>query len=94
MYMYILGMPIGKSRKFLKLVPGFFGIFGNVNSCCITFMLNEIRAINYSLAKDLYKLLHRRIEERRTVYSFLLNFLKNPNKESDFDKDPAFCKRS
>ena len=39
------------------------------------------------LKKDLYKSLRKSIEERRTVYSPLLNFLKNPNKESDFDKD-------
>ena len=50
-------------------------------------MLNEIREINCSLAKDLYKSLRKRIEERSTVYSPLLNFLENPNKESDFDKD-------
>ena len=43
-------------------------------------MLNEIRAINCSLAKDLYKSLRKRIEER-------LYFLKNPNKESDVDKN-------
>ena len=47
-------------------------------------MLNEIRAINCSLAKDS---LRNRIKERRTVCSALLNFLKNPNKRSDFDKD-------
>ena len=41
-------------------------------------MLNEIRAISYSL---------KRIEEKKTVYSPLLNFHKTPNKESDFDKD-------
>ena len=50
-------------------------------------MLNKIRAINYSLATDLYKSLRKTIEDRTTVYSSLLNFLKNPNKESDFDKD-------
>ena len=50
-------------------------------------MLNEIRAINCSLAKDLYKSLCKRIEPRRTVYSLPLNFLKHPNKESDFDRD-------
>ena len=49
--------------------------------------------------KDLYKSLRKRIEERRTVYSALLNFLKNPNKESDNKIrikgfNPAFCKRS
>ena len=27
------------------------------------------------------------VEERRTVYSSLLNFLKNPDKEFGFDKD-------
>ena len=27
------------------------------------------------------------LKNRRTVYSLLLNFLKNPNKESDFDRD-------
>ena len=48
-------------------------------------MLNEIRAINYSIPEDLYKSLRKRIEERRTVYSALLNFLKNPNKKFDFD---------
>ena len=54
----------------LKLVLGFFGIFGIVNShSALTFMLNEIRTINSSLAKDLYKSLRKRIEERRTVYS-------------------------
>ena len=45
-------------------------------------MLNEIRAINCSLSKDL----EEDLEERRTVYSSLLNFLKSQNKESDFDK--------
>ena len=44
-------------------------------------------AINCSHAKDLYKSLRKRIEERRSVYSSLLNFLKNPNKETDFDKN-------
>ena len=48
-----------------------------------TFTLTEIRANNFKLAKDLYKSLHKRIEERRIVY--LQNFIKNPNKESDFD---------
>ena len=48
-------------------------------------MLNEIRAIGCSLVK--YKLLGKRIEERKTVYSPLLNILENSNKESDFDKD-------
>ena len=37
-------------------------------------------------SKDLYKSLCKRIEGRWTVYSFLLNFLKNPNKESEFGK--------
>ena len=45
-------------------------------------MLNEIRAINCSLSKDL----EEDLEARRTVYSSLLNFLKSPNTESDFDK--------
>ena len=36
---------------------------------------------------NLYKSLCKIIEERRTSYSLLLNFLKNPNKETDFDKD-------
>ena len=40
-----------------------------------------------SLAKDLYKSRPKRIVERRTVYSTLLNFLKNPNKDPDFDRD-------
>ena len=47
----------------------------------------EIRAINCSLAEDLYKSLRKSIKERRTVSSPLLNFLNNPNKESNFDKD-------
>ena len=50
----------------------------------LTFMISEIRAINCSLAKDLYKSLRERIEERRTVYSPPLNFLQI---DSDFDKD-------
>ena len=50
-------------------------------------MLNEIRAINCSVAKDFYKLLSKRIDACITVYSTLLNFFKNPNKESDFDED-------
>ena len=53
----------------------------------LAFLLNEIRAINCSLAKDLYKSLCKRVEERGTVYSTLLNVCKNPNKESDFNKD-------
>ena len=48
-------------------------------------MLNENRAISCSIAKDLSKSLRKSIEERRTVYSPLLNFLKNASKESDFD---------
>ena len=50
-------------------------------------MLNKIKAIFCSLAKDLYKTPRKRIEERRIVYSHLQNFLKNQYKESDFDKD-------
>ena len=50
-------------------------------------MLNEIRAINCSLAKDLYNTLRKRIEERRTVNSPLLHFLKNPNKNPDKDNN-------
>ena len=42
---------------------------------------------NSYLADRVYKSLYKRIEERRTVYSTLLNFLKNPNKKSDFGKD-------
>ena len=49
-------------------------------------MLSKIRAI-LSLAKDLYKSLRTRIEGSRTVYSPVLNFPKNSNKECDFDKD-------
>ena len=49
-------------------------------------IINEIRAINCSLGKDLCKSLRKTLE-RRTVYKPLLNFIKNPNKESDFDKD-------
>ena len=47
----------------------------------------EIKAINCSFAKNLWKSLRRRTQERRTVYSPPLNFLKNLNKEPDFDKD-------
>ena len=49
-------------------------------------MPNEIRAINCSLAKDFYRSLGIRIEERRRKYSSLLNILRNTNM-SDFDKD-------
>ena len=68
------GIPKLESRDFFKLVLGFFRIYA-----ALSFMLNEIRAINCSLAKDLYKSLRKRIEERRTVYSPLQNFLRNPN---------------
>ena len=67
-------------------------------------MLTEIRSINCSLAKDLYKSLRKRIKERRVVYSPLLNFLKNPKKSLILIKNwiplqikgikPVFCKRS
>ena len=82
----VLGLPIGKSRNsvFLKLVPGFSRFWIHA---ALTFMLSEIRAEVLSLAKDWYKSLRTRLEGRRTVYSPLLNFRKNPNKESDFDKD-------
>ena len=73
-----------ESWDFLKLVPGFSGLW---IYAVLTFMLNEIRTINCSLAKDLYKSLCKRIKEGRTVYSPLLNLVKNPNKKSDFDKD-------
>ena len=43
--------------------------------------------LNCSFAKDLYQSLRKSREERRTVYSPLLNFLKNPNKESEFDNN-------
>ena len=43
--------------------------------------------INCSLVKDLFEPLRKGIEERITLYSLALNFLKNPNKKSDFDKD-------
>ena len=39
------------------------------------------------LLKIYKKSLRKRTDERKTVYSPLLNFLKNPNKEPDFDKD-------
>ena len=55
-------------------------------------MLNEIRAINCGLAKDLYKLLRKRIEERRTVYSLLLNFFKNLDINLIRIKDLRFAK--
>ena len=82
-------MPIGKSRnsKFLKLVPGFFGTSGIMNSFCINVYANKIRAINCSLPKGLCKSLSKSTEERRTAYSSLLNFFKNPNKESNFSKN-------
>ena len=53
-------------------------------------MLNEIKAINCSLAKDLYKSLRKRIEERRTVHSPPLDFHRSSNTETDFDKDYVF----
>ena len=42
----------------------------------------KLEIFNCSLVKDVYKLLCKGIEERKTVYSPLPNFLKNPNKES------------
>ena len=68
-------------------------------------MLNEIRAINRSLAKMyINQFAKEQRKERRTVCSPQLNFLKNISKESDFDKDldttviklinAAFYKRS
>lgn len=51
----------------------------------LAFMVKEISAINCDLSKDLNRSLRKRIEERRTVYATLSNFLKNPNKKSDFD---------
>lgn len=53
----------------------------------LTFMLKEISAIKCGFGKDLYRSLRKRIEERRTAYSTLSNFLKNPNKKSDFDNN-------
>lgn len=34
------------------------------------------------LSTDLYKYLRKRIQERRTVFSTILNFLKNPSNKS------------
>ena len=70
--------------NFLKLFPEFSELWIHA---ALTFMPNEIRAINYSLAKYLYKSLRYKIDERRTVYSSLLNIIKNPYKWSDIDKD-------
>lgn len=52
----------------------------------LVFMLNEIKEINCDLSRDLYKALLKRIQERRTISSTVLNFLKNPDIKSDFDK--------
>ena len=76
--------------NFLKLAARFFGIFGKMNiSLCkanaaLRFILGK--AINCSAAKDLYKSLHKGIEQRKTVYLPQQNFLKNPNIETDFYK--------
>lgn len=51
----------------------------------LAFMIKEILTTNCELSKDLYNSLSNRIQERRTMYSTLSNFLKNPNKISDFD---------
>ena len=43
-------------------------------------MLNEIKAIDSCLAKDLYKSPRKRMAEIRTVCSPPQNVLKNPNR--------------
>ena len=57
-----------------------------MNSCCI-----KLDQTTVSLAKDLYKSLRKRIENRSIVHSSLLNFLKNPN-DSDKDLDTSLIK--
>ncbi|KAI8130534.1 hypothetical protein CVS40_0250 [Lucilia cuprina] len=51
----------------------------------LSFMLNEISKIDCKLSDELIKSLLKRIKERRTIYSTLLNFLKNPKLNSEFD---------
>lgn len=53
----------------------------------LPFMLKEILTINCALSTCLYRSLRKRIDERRNVYSTLLNFLKNPNNKSEFDNN-------
>ena len=83
-----LDISICESRKFRYFLNNLSLNFSRFSGLWIhpalTFMLNTVRAINCSLAKDWYKSLRKRIEERRTP---ILSFLKNTNKKSNFDKN-------
>lgn len=63
---------------------------GDMNLCkadaALCFMLKELSSMNCNLSKEIHKSLSKRIQERRTVYSTLLNFLTNPSMMSEFDK--------
>lgn len=51
------------------------------------FMINEILKNDCKLSHNLINSLKNRIKERRTLYSTLLNFLKNPKLKSEFDNN-------
>lgn len=56
----------------------------------LSFMLKELSSIKCPLSEELYKSLRKRIQERRTIYSTVINFLKNPSLKSEFDEDVSF----
>lgn len=53
----------------------------------LSFMTNELTSMGCTLSDELNESLQKRIKERRTIYSTLLNFLKNPNLKSKMDED-------
>lgn len=53
----------------------------------LAFMLSEISAMNCKLSNELKVALRFRINERSTINSTLLNFLKNPNLKAGMDND-------
>ncbi|KAI8125127.1 hypothetical protein CVS40_4618 [Lucilia cuprina] len=58
-----------------------------MTSLSLTFMLKELSAMKCDMGDDLYISLRKRIVERRSVYSTILNFLQNPNINSIFDQN-------
>ncbi|XP_037823818.1 uncharacterized protein LOC119612145 [Lucilia sericata] len=58
----------------------------------LTFMLKEISAMKCDMGDDLCISLRKRIDERRSVYSTILNFLQNPNINSIFDQNVDITK--
>ncbi|KNC25668.1 hypothetical protein FF38_06720 [Lucilia cuprina] len=62
-------------------------ILSKLLSLSLTFMLKELSAMKCDMGDDLYISLRKRIVERRSVYSTILNFLQNPNINSIFDQN-------